>query len=175
MRDLEEAVRAEVAQPSANLAEGIQARVFSESPPRDDSAVLVVKIGRLISTGDEAEPVWHFDARDQNVARTVKREFLTALRSLGPNRPDLLAAEMVYGELISNVVRHTPGLARMHFGGPLFGPTASADRAAPSEDAESGRGLFIIESLCNQINVEPISDGKRMTVALPLSADHDRL
>jgi len=181
MRDLEAAILGELAEPSANLAEGIQSRVFSQHPPRDDSALLVLRIGRLISADESADPVWHFDARDQHVARTVKREFLSALESLGPNRPDLLAAEMVYGELISNVVRHTPGSARMQLGvddgkvvlqvddkGPLFTTSENGARAKlPNGDLECGRGLYIIETLCERIEVEPIDGGKRTTVALP--------
>jgi anti-sigma regulatory factor (Ser/Thr protein kinase) len=111
----------------------------------------------------------------------VKREFLSALESLGPNRPDLLAAEMVYGELISNVVRHTPGSARMQLGvddgkvvlqvddkGPLFTTSENGARAKlPNGDLECGRGLYIIETLCERIEVEPIDGGKRTTVALP--------
>ena len=186
MNDLEVAVRAELRLPSLNLAEAIQHRIFSENPPRDDSALLLLNVIEL-AVADRARPgVWHFDARNQVVARRVKRELLAALAALGPCAPDPALAEIVYGELLSNVVRHTPGSARIHFevadrsvvlcvqdrGGPFpANGSLNGCALAPDDSAEAGRGIFIIGSLCGTIRVEPVAGGKRTCVELPFAVD----
>jgi serine phosphatase RsbU (regulator of sigma subunit)/anti-sigma regulatory factor (Ser/Thr protein kinase) len=182
MLELEAAVRGELDDPSDNLAEGIQQRVFSQHPPRDDSALLVLKVAELVRDAG-AQPVWYFDARDHRIARRVKRELLDALSELGPAQPDLGAAEIVYGELISNVVRYTPGPARLEFGlegdsvvihvddhgRPFTAGRAVGSIPPPAHNAESGRGLFIISALCSRVAVEPLGRGKRTTVELPVT------
>lgn len=182
MRDLENAVRAEFREPSANMADGIQRRIFNENAPRDDSAVLVLKILELTAPAAAERRRWCFDARDQETAWRSKRELLAALAALGPLAPDPAVAEMVFGELLSNVVQHTPGTARVSFDvvggrvvlsvedrGEPFAPGTNAQDAPPAPDgeAESGRGLFLIRTLCPHIAVEPAPGGKRLTAVLP--------
>jgi len=186
MRDLEAVVAAEFREPSANLADGIQRRTFAARAPRDDSAVLVLALTELLPLSDPDRTEWHFDARDEQVGRRVKRELLAALAALGPLRPEPMVAEMVFGELLSNVVRHTPGPACVSFSvedrhvvfsvadrGMMYrlgGPGIHPD-AAPDDNAESGRGLFMIAALCERLSVEPRPDGKCTTVVLPLAED----
>jgi len=186
MRDLEAVVAAEFREPSANLAEGIQRRAFAARAPRDDSAVLVLALTELLPLSDPDRTEWHFDARDEQVGRRVKRELLAALAALGPLRPEPMVAEMVFGELLSNVVRHTPGPACVSFSvedrhvvfsvadyGAMYrlgGPGIHPD-AVPDDNAESGRGLFMIAALCERLSVEPRPDGKCTTVVLPLAED----
>jgi len=184
MNDLEVAVRAELRRPSpsANLAEAIQQRIFSENAPRDDSALLLLNVIELAVADRAGHNVWHFDARNQVVARRVKRELLAALTALGPSAPDPALAEIVYGELMSNVVRHTPGSARIYFevrdrgvvlcvqdrGAPFpAGGSLNGYAHAPDDGAESGRGIFIINSLCGKVRVEPAAGGKCTCVELP--------
>ena len=184
MRDLEDAVRCELKEKPLNIAEAVQRRIFAERPPRDDAALLLLEIAEFIDAANELRTVWHFDARNQRVAWRVKRELLAALESLGANRPDPTVAELVYGELISNVVRHTPGTARVSFEvreghvllvvedrAPPFvrGGEGTGHGGSPDEDAESGRGLFIVGSLCERIVMEPVPGGKRSSVQLPLA------
>jgi len=177
-------VRAELRRPSpsANLAEAIQQRIFSENAPRDDSALLLLNVIELVVADRARHNVWHFDARNQVVARRVKRELLAALAALGPCAPDPALAEIVYGELMSNVVRHTPGSARIYFevrdrgvvlcvqdrGAPFAaGGSLNGYAHAPADSAESGRGIFIINSLCGKVRVEPAAGGKCTCVELP--------
>jgi anti-sigma regulatory factor (Ser/Thr protein kinase) len=185
MRDLEAAVGAEFREPSANIAEGIQKRTFAHRPPRDDSAVLVLAVTELTPDPALEYPVWRFDAREVLVGRRVKRELLAALGALGPLQPESIIAEMVFGELLSNVVRHTPGAACVSFTvedghvvlsvedyGALYsiGGLGIHTGATP-EYAESGRGLFMIAALCERIRIEPTRSGKITTVVLPLAGD----
>lgn len=188
MGDLENAVRRELARPSHNVAEGIQRRIFEAVEPRDDCALLVFQVLELALSRDGARPAWDFDARNQRAAWRVKQELLKALAELGPCEPDPSVAEMVYGELISNVVRHTPGPARVSFGvedgivvldvedrGAPFSSKVSFNGYVkpPEATAESGRGLFIIRALGRGLAVEPTRGGKRTKVALP-AANCDR-
>jgi anti-sigma regulatory factor (Ser/Thr protein kinase) len=183
MSDLEAAVRAELDEPSNNIAEGIQHRIFNEAAPRDDSAVLVLKVLELAPV-TPAQPgrSWHFDARDQRTAWRVKREVLGALQTLGPPAPDPYVAEMAFGELLSNVVRHTPGSTRVSFdvegdhvvlhvadrGESLGALSHVLERAGkPDGDAECGRGFFLIGALGGSVTITPSGDGKCISVALP--------
>jgi len=182
MRDLEDAIRVEFRAPSAHPAQAIQNRVFADRSPRDDSAVLVLGVTALMAVDTPSGTTWNFDARNQMAAWRAKGELLAALRSLGPDQPDLAVAEMVFGELLSNVVRHTPGPARVSFriedghvvmgfedDGAPFPLRSLHESAAPQadSDAESGRGLFMITTLCKRITIEPLARGKRFSVVLP--------
>jgi hypothetical protein len=52
---------------------------------------------------------WSFDARDARAAREARLEFVRHVnRCYGP-AADVMAAELVLGELIGNVVRYAPG------------------------------------------------------------------
>jgi anti-sigma regulatory factor (Ser/Thr protein kinase) len=183
--DLENAIRAEFLSPSTNLAEGIQQRVFRDNPPRDDAALLVVTLP-VVRPATDASGVatrsWDFDARNREAGRKVKRELLSALRGLGPDAPDLTITEIVFGELLSNVVKHTPGPARITFtlhDGHVVLEVHDRDRSfagdihlhgnasPPPADAESGRGLFLICALCTHVTVTATSEGKCTTVVLP--------
>jgi serine phosphatase RsbU (regulator of sigma subunit)/anti-sigma regulatory factor (Ser/Thr protein kinase)/CHASE3 domain sensor protein len=182
MVELENAVRSEFREPSPNLAEGIQARVFRDRTPRDDAALLVVTFAERPPTNGQPQHTWDFDARRQDAAHHVKGELMAALRSLGPIAPDPTVAEIVFGELLSNVVQHTPGPARVRFdveGGRVVLAVEDRERSLPRDgqlsahpgppewDAESGRGLFLITSLCEHVVVEPTRDGKCTIVVLP--------
>jgi serine phosphatase RsbU (regulator of sigma subunit)/anti-sigma regulatory factor (Ser/Thr protein kinase) len=189
MRDLEIAVRNEFRDPAANMADGIQRRIFNEAAPRDDSALLVLKILELASLPTHPQRTWSFDARDQGTAWRVKRELLAALAALGPSAPDPAVAEMVFGELLSNVVRHTPGAARVSFAvddghvvlsvadrGRPFPAGGGLNDGAPTPDgeAESGRGLFLVGALCRRIAIEPTADGKCLSAVLPVAEPERR-
>jgi hypothetical protein len=108
---LAEAVLAEYSESSQNIADNIQRRIFSHSAPRDDSAVLFLGISSLGATANERRHVWHLDARDPFSAQRVKRAILWQLAGLANRAPELYAIELIYGELLANVARHTPGTA----------------------------------------------------------------
>jgi serine phosphatase RsbU (regulator of sigma subunit)/anti-sigma regulatory factor (Ser/Thr protein kinase) len=179
---LEEAAGAECRDPSSNIAEGIQRRVFSHAAPRDDSALLFIGV-----TGLSAEPPsperqgWHLDARDEASAHRVKRAVLWQLGGFSSGDADLGAIEAIFGELLSNVKRHTPGpadvtLERGADGAVLSfdddGPPFSIDGQAPADlMAESGRGLFMLNALARDVSVQRIGARNRVAVALPLEPD----
>ncbi|HZO92900.1 MAG TPA: SpoIIE family protein phosphatase [Candidatus Baltobacteraceae bacterium] len=178
VRDLEHAVLDELANPSSNVADGIQRRVFAHATPRDDSAVLF--LGVTAVGGETARDVkrWTLDARRTASARRVKRALMWQLAGLAPRGADLAAAELAFGELLGNVARHTPGPATVSLerrGGAYIlhvedeGPPFSLNGSAPADLlAEGGRGLFLIRTASRDVRVERTASGNRVSVTLPL-------
>lgn len=168
----------EVLRPSRNPADGLQRRVLKEAP-RDDSALLFLffeHFGPSLPT----QSTWSFDARDEAAATRVKRAFLRRIADIRPHY-DVAPAEMIYGELMSNVVRHTPGWAKVVLDIDESGVALEVcDRGAAfsageplraDEFGESGRGLQLIRSLSGNVSVRRSSAGNCVRVMLPRSFD----
>jgi len=92
---------------------------------------------------------------------------------------DFPAAELVYGELIGNAVRHAPGRIlvqldwkRRHAGAPRprRGRVVPAGYSPPEDPmCEHGRGLFIVRALALSFDVENIvGDGSQVCARLPV-------
>ena len=89
------------------------------------------------------------------------KTFVDFLRLSGADEEDIFASKLVSCELITNVIRH--GGDEAEFTGSLSPDTivitVTADsfrgvdlsRPAPDVFAESGRGLYIIKSICSRI------------------------
>ena len=89
------------------------------------------------------------------------KAFVEFLRVAGASDDDIFAGKLVSCELITNVIRH--GGDEAEFTGTLSGDTimitVTAEsfkeldicRPAPDVFAESGRGLYIIKSICSDI------------------------
>lgn len=94
---------------------------------------------------------------------------------------DLFPASLVYGELIANVIKHAPaGGVRVWLephqekfalcindAGRGFGERDM--RRSPNDEAESGRGLFIVNQVCEEVSYQNIDhDGFVVRAVLPL-------
>jgi anti-sigma regulatory factor (Ser/Thr protein kinase) len=111
-------------------------------------------------------------------ARHLRREFMALLRAHGTG--DFDAAELVYGELVGNAVRHAPGriLVRLlwdddgptllvHDEGESFRPKTA--RLPDDPLAESGRGLYIVNALALDFRIEDVvGDGNQVLARLPV-------
>ena len=97
----------------------------------------------------------------KNMGSQIKT-FVDFLRLSGADDEDIFASKLVSCELITNVIRH--GGDEAEFTGSLSGDvitiTVTAEsfknldiisRPAPDVFAESGRGLYIIKSICSDI------------------------
>lgn len=101
------------------------------------------------------------------------RAFAEFLRSENITDDDIFASRLVSCELISNVIRHSGEAAE--FTGKLLGDaieiTVSAQSLSgvsleanlPDVFAESGRGLFIIQSVCGG-NIEQVNGAVRVLI-----------
>lgn len=107
--------------------------------------------------------VWEYAADDAAQAVQAHSQFRDALRKVPLECGDL-GAEIVFGELVSNVVKHAPGPISMTFEvgtehaflhvrdcGPGFVPRITV----PTDlFAETGRGLSLAHQFCSELRVE---------------------
>ena len=126
----------------------------------DDVVVLTMRVD------PEAGHVqrWAFDTADAPRAHATREAFLAALAAGGTTAPTAFTAELIFSELLGNVVRYAPGAVEvaleqdtgyapvLHFfdRGPGFDvmPRLPTDRMS-----ERGRGLFLVWSLAEDFSV----------------------
>ena len=99
---------------------------------------------------------WRFEVDDAGSAHSARAAFCDHLLRNGVDRETGTRAELVFGELVGNVVRHAPGPIEINLSflddepvlsvrdrGPGF---ARHENPLPEPFAESGRGLFLVEA-----------------------------
>lgn len=147
-------------------------------PPdaQDDTAVLTVSFGERTS--------WSFDAENAQAAHEARTQLVTYLRERAPGDADIGAAELVFGELVGNVVRHAPGPIEVQVEWTQQQPVLHViDRGRgflrdPSLPAnvlsESGRGLYIVSQLTDALRIERIAGyGNHVAALLRLSKNEE--
>lgn len=154
-------------------ATAIYDRVLLE-PAHDDVAILTVEVQRspfecLATSSGDGVSRWTFEAANAGEAQRARTEFVAQLRAAGAADEDLLAAEIVFGELVGNVVRHAAGsvdaMVDWHGLSPVLHVRdtgrgfAFVPRLPRDVFAESGRGLYIIAVLTDDFNVTRGDDG----------------
>lgn len=125
---------------------------------QDDSAVLTLSFRETTQ--------WWFDADNAQAAHEARWQFVAHLRQYAGSDVDLEAAELIFGELIGNVVRHAPGPIDVQLSwtseypvlhvtdrgrGFIRNPSLPVDPLS-----ESGRGLYIIALLARDVRAERI-------------------
>ncbi|MBC5801139.1 MAG: ATP-binding protein [Candidatus Eremiobacteraeota bacterium] len=123
--------------------------------------------------------VWVFDVRDVSAATRLRREVVAFLRGHARDTDDD-ASELILGELLGNVVKHTPGYAEVALAccegeSKLYvtdrGPGFTATRATLPEDPldENGRGMFLVHALSRKVSVNALpGGGTEVAVELPI-------
>ena len=122
---------------------------------------------------------WLFESKNAVAAHSARKQFSEFLRARAVDGSDIAAAELIYGELVSNVVRHAPGpivvqldwtsdgSARLSINdtGPVFQYTPSLP-----DDAlcESGRGLYIVACLSKELHIVQGKKGAAVVAVLPV-------
>lgn len=176
LRELERIVKSDRVRDALEPAQMIQDLVFEEMVPRDDSAVLTLRVIDLREAPSPAATRWTFDARDAQEARKVRREMVQFITGHLPHT-DFSAAELIFSELAGNVAKHTTGNAelsverrngcvilKMTDRGGAFDYTAP-DVVDPL--AESGRGLFLVKQLSGGMRIDRNNGTNTVTVQLP--------
>ncbi|HEY4433310.1 MAG TPA: ATP-binding protein, partial [Candidatus Cybelea sp.] len=141
-------------------------------PPHvhDDVAILSVSIGR--------PPAWTFAAEDARAAVDARAQFVQFLHQAGHDDDLVDRTELIFGELLGNVVRHAPGPVEVSFdvdgqsatlhiidSGSAFSLTQA--HLPDDEFAELGRGLFIVQQLAADMRVKHIPNcGNHISVTL---------
>jgi PAS domain S-box-containing protein len=164
--------RSEVAD-SSNPADALY-RAVLQNGNADDVVVLTL---RLESTAERSSYAianprsrrWVFDTDDVIAARGARHSFVAALRDGGLRADCLDTAELVFGELLGNVVRYAPGPIEIMFDWsdptPVLhfldrGPGFTLVPKLPTDLlSERGRGLYIVWSLTDDFNVTQRHDG----------------
>jgi anti-sigma regulatory factor (Ser/Thr protein kinase) len=130
-------------------------------PPdaQDDTAVLAVAFGEPTS--------WSFDAENAEAAHEARAQLAAYLRERAPEHADIAAAELVFGELVGNVVRHAPGPIEVRVEWNASRPVLHVidrgrgflrDPSLPADPlSESGRGLYIVSRLTEALRIERIA------------------
>jgi anti-sigma regulatory factor (Ser/Thr protein kinase) len=177
VEQLRKAASAEFASSAHNIAEAIQQRIFRGERADDDAALMFVCITRLGSAiADPRRHEWTLDATDAESAHRAKRAILWYLGNTMKDDAQLTLTELVLGELIGNVARHSPGLADISVeqldgrmvlrvidrGKPfVYSPNGAADPLA-----ESGRGLFLVRTIAQDMRIEHNGTGNVITAIL---------
>lgn len=126
---------------------------------------------------------WGFCCSDARRALAYRREYALFLRSVASPDSDFFGAEVIFGELVANVIRHSSGPieVRVECRDEIVlnvgdKNDAGTELAVPPFDpnAEGGRGLYLVKTLGRGLRVRPLGRGKEIEVVLPLLRRHVR-
>jgi PAS domain S-box-containing protein len=162
----ERRVREELARAGGDIANGIYARIAQDRPANDDVAILAVTFrAPLVALDDPRRAsVWRFGSSDAERAGIARHECVERLHAAGLSDDETSSAELVFGELVGNVVRYAPGdiAVMLDVSGPAavlhvlddgrgfeFRPRLPVDLLS-----ERGRGLFLVTAFAEELSVE---------------------
>lgn len=140
---------------------------------RDDVALLEVAV-----LGTAVRSTWYFQCEDASSAADARPSFTNHLYRRNVEPETVYAAELVFGELVGNVVRHAPGPIEIELvwrdDGPILAvrdrgkPFAVGTIALPEDlESESGRGLYLISAFATPPVVSPrVGGGNEVIVQL---------
>jgi len=127
--------------------------------------------------------IWTFASADASRAERARHQFVNAMRLIGGDQ-DYSTAELIFGELIGNVVRHAPGEIFVRLDWTAAHPvltvldTGTGFEYAPHLPgdllAEGGRGLYIVSALARNVDITRNSRGTNASVELPYTRRPDR-
>ncbi len=114
-------------------------------------------------------------------APAQRRDFAAFLRRYGTPESDYDAAEVIFGELVANVVRHAPGSIRVRVEWTSAAPTLHVSDCGggftwspdlPHDPfSECQRGLYIVQSLSSDVRVRGrAGEGTCVSVTLRVAA-----
>jgi PAS domain S-box-containing protein len=146
----------------------IKRLVIPDGSP-DDVVVLVLRVD--FPTYEQQVDRWHLDASDAVAATKLRKKFTASLPHERFSADDIANAELVFGELIGNIVRHAGTNCRAEVVVDNSGPRTVlhvldygagfryVSRLAPDPYSEHGRGLFLIAAMTADFVVDQRPDG----------------
>jgi len=182
----ESRLRAALADPEMILVPDLAAALYERlagSGSRDDVAIMTVaaRTARAEPPGPGDRFTMRFDLSNAEQAHHARRDFVARLLAAHVDAEALIAAELIVGELLGNVVRHAPGRAEIVFDrqreaivvhvidrghGFDVAPTLPRDSFS-----ENGRGLFLISRLASDFQItRRAEDGSHARVVLATDA-----
>lgn len=173
------------------LAEAVQAESSSETPdpavaivrrvilgiPKDDVAVLTISVA--------AQPLEEVDVTTAAVpasARVLRQSLRRLALSLGLSEAATFDLLVAAGEAISNAIEHAYGvkdgavrLRAFYDGGRLFVEVYDYGAWRPPQDIGRGRGLKLMRSLMEKVDIQTNHNGTVVRLTVPLAEyAHDR-
>jgi PAS domain S-box-containing protein len=168
---------------SSNIAKTLYDVVLSDGA-QDDVAILTVEWGSLPIKAGGLLSRWIFDVHDADAAVLVRRAFTQQLQAENISPEDIAMAELVFMELIGNVVRYAPGQVEIvvDWSGVIpvlhaidHGPGFSHSPKLPDLFAESGRGIYLIAMLTEEFEILKVpGGGSHACAVLLLGSPHVR-
>jgi anti-sigma regulatory factor (Ser/Thr protein kinase) len=149
----------------ARAAHDILDAVIGPQSPRDDVTILTVGFDEAVVQHDGRFGVWNwtFDATDAAAAAATRHEIGRILSAGGMSDVDVTSAELVFVELIGNVLRHASRTVRVALDRtgehPVLhvldeGSGFEHNPRLPSDLlAERGRGLYIVSHLAEELSI----------------------
>jgi PAS domain S-box-containing protein len=165
-----EILRDKTALESNHPAAYVKGALLGDADPHDDVAILAMRFDHFVSpsTNHQVRYRWSFDAADFQAGSAARREFSAVLGEEGVLGEDLYAAELVFGELIGNVVRYTAGKVEITLDCSASPPVLHVLDSGlgfrhiailPDLFSERGRGLFIVSALTQDFHVTQRPEG----------------
>jgi anti-sigma regulatory factor (Ser/Thr protein kinase) len=124
--------------------------------------------------------VWSFRAEGAEDAMRARPQFKTVLCKIADDDSIAFVLELIFSELVANVMRHAPGpilvelqvygeraRLQVHDTGPGFHGSV-----VPPQDplAEHGRGLYLVSRLAERLDVERRDGETVVSAEVPLKA-----
>lgn len=123
---------------------------------------------------------WEFRASDATASLGKRKDFVHFLRDACAASSDVDAAELIFGELVANVVRHAPGpieiVVHVDASGVVRLDVCDTGKpfvyapALPAVTRECGRGLFLVAQLSDRVMCSRTESGNQISVVLPVKA-----
>jgi serine phosphatase RsbU (regulator of sigma subunit)/anti-sigma regulatory factor (Ser/Thr protein kinase) len=155
------AIASDVVRKSSNVALAIHDAVIENVSPDDVAILTIAHVER--DRASERLSHWSFDAGDAAAARGVRAELVTELQRVPLTDAGVANAELVFAELLGNVVRYAAkwvdvaldasgAFPVLHIldGGPGF---RYSPRLPFDVLSERGRGLYIVAQLTEEFHV----------------------
>ena len=167
---IEELLRGDEVLFAANPAR-YASRLVARERARDDMAIMTVRFGR-------AKGRWAFDVADSAAAYAIKRDFVAAVMNEYGGAADINACEVIFSELVGNVLRYAPGRLSLGLSSDRRGLWLHVMDEGPGFDgpptlpkdlwSESGRGLFLVKTLAADVSIRRLPGyGTHVEVLLP--------
>lgn len=146
---------------------------------RDDVALLVMEVAGKATAPDATALAWRFHCDDPESARSARASFVEYLGRRGVKDEALAGAELVFGELLANAVRHAPGPIDISLSWEDLVPVLTVSDRGPGirepagaklpDDvlAQGGRGLFLVRALAGDPSISQRSESGT-EIAVPL-------
>lgn len=170
----------------ASPAVAIKTKVLGKVRAPDDVALLVAQFGEFGEEAAQDDPTvltktWRFHSSDAHAAHISRRALVAFIRRFAADPSALFTAEIILGEILANSVEHAPGLVEVQIDWTGEKPVLTVVDTGPGllnrilelpQDmlAESGRGLFLMNALSEELSFSISKHGgTELRAVLPLT------